>query len=271
MPCRGAWPHLKEVDAEFGKQGLRVLALSDEEQSAVEPYVDQMDLPFLVASGSSSGDAYGVTGIPHTFLIDAQGTLVWEGSPGDLSKATIKKALKGAKRPKVDHLSVRMEGEVDKRVEKARDLAADGDLAPALKEIETILADPKSEEAQKKGATELKQAIEIHAQRLAAQAEKLLKAREVQRAVTVLEDVAAAMPGSEVGADAKKRLAAVASDEKLQAELDASKALDRLKDQIRPLKRDKAKPKIEEFIKKYQGTRAGDRAANLLKTTATKG
>ena len=89
MPCRGAWPHLKEVDAEFGKQGLRVLALSDEEQSAVEPYVDQMDLPFLVASGSSSGDAYGVTGIPHTFLIDAQGTLVWEGSPGDLSKVPI--------------------------------------------------------------------------------------------------------------------------------------------------------------------------------------
>jgi len=259
------------VDAEFGKQGLRVLALSDEELAKVDPYVDQLDLPFLVAAGSTSKKTYGVEGIPHSVLIDAQGVLVWEGHPGALSKAEIKKALKGAKRPKVDHFSVRIDGEVDKRVQKARDLAADGELASAMKDLDSILADGKADEGQKKSATALKDAIDAHAKLLADQAEQLLKAREVQRAITVLEDLSKEFASSEVGAEAKKRLAEIDSDEKLKAELEASKAFDRLKDQIRPLKKDKAKPKIEDFIKKYQGTRAGDRAANLLKPATTKG
>ena len=258
------------MDAEFGKQGLRVVALSDEETSLVEPYVDQLDLPFLVGAGSTSNKAYGVEGIPHSVLIDPQGILVWEGHPGELSKADLKKALKGAKRPKVDHLSVRIEGDVDKRVEKARDLAADGELASAMKEVGSVLADGKSDEGAKKSAAALESAIDAHAKLLAGQAEQLLKAREVQRAITVLTDLSREFASSEVGAAAKKRLEAVNSDEKLKAELDASKAFDRLKDQIRPLKQDKKKPKIEEFVKKYQGTRAADRAANLLKSAASK-
>ena len=230
-----------------------------------------MDLPFLVAAGSTSNGDYGVSGIPHTFLIDAQGVLVWEGHPGGLTKGEIKKALKGAKRPKVDHLSVRVDGEVDKRVEKARALAADGELASALKEINAILADEKATDPQRTGATTLKDAIDAHGKLLASQAEALVKARDVGRAITVLESLSKEFSSSEIGAEAKKRIGEIGSDEKLKAELEAAKALERLKDQIRPLKKDKAKPKIEDFVKKYQGTRAADRAANLLKSGSSKG
>jgi hypothetical protein len=258
------------VEAEFGKQGLRVVALSNEPLAKVEPYVDQMDLPFLVAAGSTSGGVYGVSGIPHSFLIDAEGNLAWEGNPGDLSKGVIKKALKGAKRPKVDFLSVRIDGEVDGRLAKARELAADGELSEAMKEIESTLSDEKSDEGQKKAATALQGAIDAHAKLLASQVEKLLKSRDVERAIAVLEGLSKALPASEAGANARKRLDEIGSDVKLKGELEAAKALQRLKDQIRPLKKDKARPKIEEFVKKYAGTRAAERAANLTKTVGSK-
>ena len=82
-------------------------------------------------------------------------------------------------------------------------------------------------------------------------AEKLYRAVLAQdpgNAIKVLDGVAKELPSSETGAKARKRVEEINVDPKMQAELDAAKALDRLKDQIHPLKRDKAKPKIEEFI-----------------------
>ena len=39
---------------------------------------------------------FGINGIPHAVLIDASGTVVWDGHPGNLDGATIEKAAKGA-------------------------------------------------------------------------------------------------------------------------------------------------------------------------------
>lgn len=270
MPCRGAWPHLKEVDSEFANQGLKVIALSDEPLDLVEPYVEQLDLNFTVASGSGSNEPYGVSGIPHSVLIDADGNVAWQGSPYGLSKGIIKKALKGARHPKTEFLSVHLTAPVDGRVSKAADLAADGQLSGALKEIEGIAADEKATDAQKKDGTALKDAIDKHVKALAAQADKLAKARDPEQALKVFDALAKEFPSTDVGAGAKKRIDEINADPKMKAELDASRALDRLKDQIRPLKRDKAKPKIEEFIKKYEGTRAAERAKFQLQTIKSK-
>jgi len=227
--------------------------------------VDEQDLPFTVVAGSKSPEAYGVEGYPQTFLIDPDGKVAWVGRPGELSKGIVKKALKGAKRPKGDFLSVRVDGDDEARTAKARGLAEDGDLAGALKEVEAILADASSTDPQKQSATAIRDEIDSHLRLLAKQAEGFVKSRDVDKAVFVLEAVKKALPSSEFGADATKRLAEIAADEKLMKEVDAGKALARLKDQIRPLKKDKAKPKIEDFIKKYSGTRAAERAGTLLK------
>lgn len=251
--------------SEFGPQGLAVLAISHETLDLVEPYVDENDLPFPVIAGSTSSEAYGVEGFPQSFLLDADGKVVWEGSPFELTKGTIKKALKGAKRPKGDFLGVRIDGDEEARTAKARSLAQDGDLGGAVKEIDAILADPASTDAQKESAGAIREKIDAHLTMLSAQAEGFVKTRDVEKAVLVLEGIKKALPASESATAATKRLAEIAADPKLTEEVEAGKALQRLKDQIRPLKKDKAKPKIEEFIKKYAGTRAAERAAVLLK------
>jgi hypothetical protein len=227
--------------------------------------VDENDLPFTVVAGSKTNETYGVQGFPQTFLIDVEGKVAWQGSPGGLTKGEVKKALKGAKKPKVDFLAVRLSGDEEARTAKARALAADGELAGALKEVDAVLADAKASEEQKQSATALRDGIDAHMKLLATQAEGFVKSRDVDQAVFVLEAVKKALPSSEAATAASKRLAEIAADEKLMKEVDAGKALARLKDQIRPLKKDKAKPKIEEFVKKYAGTRAAERAGTLLK------
>jgi hypothetical protein len=231
----------------------------------VEPYVDEHDLPFVVVAGSKTPEAYGVQGYPQTVLIDPDGKVAWVGRPDGLSDGLVKKALKGAKKPKGEFLSVRIDGDEEARTAKARALALDGDLSGASKEIDAVLADAKSTDEQKQSATAIREEIDARLKLLATQAEGFVKTRDVDKAVFVLEAVKKALPSSEHGTAATKRLAEIAADEKLMKEVEAGKALERLKDQIRPLKKDKAKPKIEEFVKKHAGTRAAERASTLLK------
>lgn len=264
MPCRGAWPHLKDTDAEFASQGLKVIALSDEAPDLVAPYVEQLDLDFTVAANSMAGDTYGVTGIPHSVLIDPEGNIAWIGSPYGLSKGTVKKALKGAHKPKVEFLSVHLSKPVEGRAAKAADLAADGQLGLARKEIDAVLADEKAGDEAKAQATELRAAIEAKVKAEEGHVDKLVQDREPDLALKILDGIGKELASGEEGARAKKRADEISADPKMKTELEASKAYDRLKEAIRPLKKDKSKPKIEEFAKKYEGTRGGERAKYLL-------
>jgi len=230
----------------------------------VEPYVLQNGLPFLVASGSSSSGDYGVSGIPHSFLIDAEGKLAWHGNPAGLSKGAVKKALKGAKRPKGDFLAVRIDEPVDARGEKARKLAEDGELAAALKEVAAILADESATGEQKQGAATVQSAVEAHVALLTGQAEQFIKDRDLGKALTILEALGKEFGASETGEKSRKRVEEIHSDPQLKAEMEAAKAWTRLQDQIRELKPAKARPKIEDFVKKYTGTKAADRARAML-------
>ena len=46
--------------------------------------------------GGKLSSFFGVSGIPHAALIDASGTIVWTGHPGELSESLIDKAITGA-------------------------------------------------------------------------------------------------------------------------------------------------------------------------------
>ena len=214
-----------------------------------------------MAAGSQAAARYGVRGIPYTVLIDPQGNLAWSGSPSGLSKAVVKQALKGARRPKNEFLAVRFAEPVEG---KAAELARDGELVAARKEAGALLADAQASEAAKQGATAVQEAIAKQIQLLRDQADQLVKSRDPERALRVLEGLAKEFGSSEAGAAAKKRAGEIEGDPKLSAELEAGKGLERLKEQIRPLKKDKAVPKIEEFIRRHAGTKAADRAKYLL-------
>ena len=89
-PCIAAVPHLTELARKFRDQGVILISVnSTEEKKDVEGFVKEQGdkVDYIVAldreGKTSKGymDVYGVETIPHTFVIDKAGNMVWHGNP----------------------------------------------------------------------------------------------------------------------------------------------------------------------------------------------
>lgn len=84
-PCRRSIPHLTDLAKTYAGK-LAVVGLSDEDEDTVRPFVekqgDSMDYAVgIVPAAVRAGYMAGVPGIPHAFLVDASGVVVWKGHP----------------------------------------------------------------------------------------------------------------------------------------------------------------------------------------------
>lgn len=138
--------HLSDLQTEYGKKGLNVIALTGEGRDVNLRYMVHNDSGFRYKVGIGGGGAYGVTGVPHAYLIDAEGIVRWEGSPSSLSGKTIEGYLKQVK--PLD------QAEMDRRAQKMLDLgeslAADKLFVRAEQQFERVAqAYPKADAAEK--------------------------------------------------------------------------------------------------------------------------
>jgi cytochrome c biogenesis protein CcmG/thiol:disulfide interchange protein DsbE len=83
-PCRTTIPHLNAMYERFADE-VAFISLTDEgrEQADIDGFMDYFEMIYPVATGSNSWSDYGVTGIPHAFVVDADGIIVWTGHPLD--------------------------------------------------------------------------------------------------------------------------------------------------------------------------------------------
>ena len=95
-PCREVIPHMTELQKKFKDKGVVFMGLTDEAPSLVRSFVKRMGDKMDYAVGIDEGDRlfaeymnpFNQTGIPHTFIIDQRGLLVWHGHPlGSFEKA----------------------------------------------------------------------------------------------------------------------------------------------------------------------------------------
>ncbi len=79
-PCKAEIPHLVALQDKYKSQGLEIVGLSVDEGGAndVKPFADehQINYTMLIASSETAKDYGGITGIPTTFVVDKQGTIV---------------------------------------------------------------------------------------------------------------------------------------------------------------------------------------------------
>src|SRR5216684_7201935 len=77
-PCRAEMPDLESIYKRFKKDGLIVLAISDEEAGKVKQFVDEYGLsyPILLDSDKSVHKQYTIEGLPRSFVYDRDGKLV---------------------------------------------------------------------------------------------------------------------------------------------------------------------------------------------------
>ena len=98
-PCRREMPSIETLYEKFGKdKSFVILAVSEDSDGskAVAPYVKQSGYKFeiLLDPRNDVGEAYNVSGIPETFVIDRDGRIVAHHlGPYDWSNPDIRDAL----------------------------------------------------------------------------------------------------------------------------------------------------------------------------------
>lgn len=95
-PCRTSIPHLTELAKKFKDKDVVIVGISDEKPPVVKAFVEKMGpkMDYVVAIDDDHATAegymgaYDQNGIPHAFLVDKTGRVVWHGHPmGGLDQA----------------------------------------------------------------------------------------------------------------------------------------------------------------------------------------
>ncbi len=102
-PCRTSIPHLTELAKRYKDRDVVIVGISDEQASVVRPFVEKMgaNMDYVVAIDDNNATAegymraYDQNGIPHAFVVDKAGRVVWHGHPmGGLDQA-LERVLSG--------------------------------------------------------------------------------------------------------------------------------------------------------------------------------
>lgn len=149
-PCRQSIPHLTELQKKYRDKGVVFIGVSDEKPSVVKPFVEKMGdkMDYTVAIDdqrqTSKGymEAYEQDGIPHAFVVDKQGRVVWQGHPMGKLEAALDDLIAG----KLDLERVKKQSQAETKLQQFYELVkAGGDdaktdaLAAELKALDKEL------------------------------------------------------------------------------------------------------------------------------------
>ncbi len=102
-PCRTSIPHLTSLQKKFKDKGIEFIGISDEQTAVVRKFVDKMgdQMEYTVAvdnerkTASGYMKAFGIDGIPHAFVVDRSGRIVWHGHPMADLEETLQQIIDG--------------------------------------------------------------------------------------------------------------------------------------------------------------------------------
>ena len=104
-PCVAEIPHLNQLSEEFRDKQVQFISITDESEDVIAPFLKRQEMKSWIGldTDRSVFEAYGVRGIPRTFLIDRKGIIAASLHPVGLSSDIIKKVIAGEKieRPKL--------------------------------------------------------------------------------------------------------------------------------------------------------------------------
>ena len=91
-PCRKSIPHLTELQKKYKDKGVIFIGVSTDSEKTVKqvkPFVEDMGdkMGYTVAIDDDGAtnkaymEAFDVDGIPHAFVVDKEGRIVWHGHP----------------------------------------------------------------------------------------------------------------------------------------------------------------------------------------------
>lgn len=79
-PCIECIPHLNELQRQYSDKPFQLLSLVLEGHQTMDPFLAKHPVDYPIGLGSGSLDSYGVTEIPHAFVIGQNGRILWSGN-----------------------------------------------------------------------------------------------------------------------------------------------------------------------------------------------
>lgn len=142
-PCKRTIPHLNKLQDTYRDRGVVMVGVTAEPEETVRKFFkEKLAIEYLVALAPNreAQQAWmeGVPGIPHAFLVDTNGIVVWSGHPMDGLDAVLDQVLAGS----YDLEAARRVSQQEARMQK---LLMEGKMAEALEQLDELIAsDPRN-------------------------------------------------------------------------------------------------------------------------------
>ncbi|MGC3957126.1 MAG: TlpA disulfide reductase family protein [Verrucomicrobiota bacterium] len=151
-PCRTSIPHLTEMQKKF--KDVIFVGVTDEESDVVRKFVTKMGdkMDYVVAiddNGQTSKgymQAFGIGGIPHAFIVDKEGRVVWQGHPMAGLDAALESIVAGKFDLEAEKVRAKKEAEAEAEQER---------VGKKLQQLAQMISAGKDNEETKKLETEL--------------------------------------------------------------------------------------------------------------------
>jgi thiol-disulfide isomerase/thioredoxin len=97
-PCVQGIPHLNELERSNVGKGFQLLTLVEEGHQTMDKFIKRTPVEYPIGLESTALEDYGISAIPHAFVLNQAGKIVWHGHPAEpeMEKA-ISNALNEAK------------------------------------------------------------------------------------------------------------------------------------------------------------------------------
>ena len=96
-PCRTSIPHLATLYKKHKGADFALISITNEPKEQIADFAKKAGMIWPVGCGSTTSSKYGVSGIPHAFVVDRKGEIVWRGHPMSGLEQAVEKALSVAK------------------------------------------------------------------------------------------------------------------------------------------------------------------------------
>ncbi len=98
-PCIHAIPHLNELANEFRGQDVVFLAVTDDDEDRLQSFLAKRSMDAMIGIDTSRKNwkLFGVSSIPHTFVIGKDGNVIGATFPENVTSSVLKEALAGGR------------------------------------------------------------------------------------------------------------------------------------------------------------------------------
>ncbi|MGE3166714.1 MAG: hypothetical protein AB7O52_17565 [Planctomycetota bacterium] len=197
--------------------------------------------------GLANAGEYSSSGIPHAWLISADGRLLWEGHPGSVPVATIEEELKNVR--VVPDLGL------SEKFKKVDAYLKAGAIAKALKDLER--AEAGDDAAMAAEAKEAKAKLLAFGQKQLERAEAMGKEQYYADGLKILQELEKSFKGTEVGDKSGQRYDEWDKDKVIKEHIKAEVMMDQVDQLIGKAKQRDAYGLLMGIVKnkKLDGTR----------------